>query len=437
MPSVFWSSLALGTSSETAEYLAEHLGRVIDEVERDTGATVAGVLADNASNMDAAWKLLERTRPIFGGGCSAHMLNLLIQDICESDFFKAVQAKALVVTTYVRDHHAVLSQFMSTLAETHNGREHRRSLVVPVSTRWYSLHACFVRVLENKSVLKKLFMEPQFADLIRNSASSTAAKAKLAQVKTALRDDGFWRKLEQVVAFLDPVIEALRELESDNCPASRVYSRFRWLLNHPAYGTDDDQTELQAAIKGHIKYRWNYVHTDAVGLAFLLDPHTNLDDFVGPDEVATITQGCDFAQRSGLLERLGVTRSQFNGALYAFAGTKRRWSPETRRDFEGASPRDWWYSEHKNYPLAWEIARLVFAIPTSSAASERAWSIMDFIHSKKRNRLTVDKVDMLAYIYVNHHAISKDVTASGPTDWARLHSYPESDEALQREVMSY
>ncbi|KAE8987762.1 hypothetical protein PR002_g21955 [Phytophthora rubi] len=77
--------------------------------------------------------------------------------------------------------------------------------------------------------------------------------------------------------------------------------------------------------------------------------------------------------------------------------------------------------------MAWEIARLVFAIPPSSAASERAWSIMDFIHSKKRNRLAVDKVDMLAYIYANHLAVSTE-----GADWARLYSYPESQEALER-----
>ncbi|EGZ24821.1 hypothetical protein PHYSODRAFT_284990, partial [Phytophthora sojae] len=203
MRSVFWSSLATGTASETAEYLAGHLGRVIDEVERETNATVAGVLADNASNMDAAWKLLERSRPIFGGGCAAHMLNLLIQDMCKHDFFKSVQIKALAITSYVRDHHALLSQFTIMLRETTN--DHRRVLSVPVATRWYSLHACLVRALDNRNVLKKLFTESQFAELVNNSASSKKAKGKLSQVKQYIREASFWRKLEQVVAFLDPV----------------------------------------------------------------------------------------------------------------------------------------------------------------------------------------------------------------------------------------
>eukprot|EP00644_Phytophthora_capsici_P010151 jgi/Phyca11/120494/e_gw1.41.277.1 len=158
MPSMFWSSLALG-ASETAQYVADHIERVMDEVERETGAVVAGVLTDNAANMIDAWEILERTRPIFGGGCSAHILNLLIED---------------------------MYKFQKLLRDSHSG--HRRELSVPVSTRWYSVHACLSRYLS---------------------------------------DVRFWDKLEQVVGFIDPVIEALRELESDNCPASRVYSRFK------------------------------------------------------------------------------------------------------------------------------------------------------------------------------------------------------------------
>ncbi|GMF53630.1 unnamed protein product [Phytophthora fragariaefolia] len=73
MPSVFWSSLATGTDSESAEYLARHLGRVIDEVERETGSVVAGVLSDNASNMSAAWELFGENSPDLRRRlCSAH-----------------------------------------------------------------------------------------------------------------------------------------------------------------------------------------------------------------------------------------------------------------------------------------------------------------------------------------------------------------------------
>jgi hypothetical protein len=38
---------------------------------------------------------------------------------------------------------------------------------------------------------------------------------------------------------------------------------------------------------------------------------------------------------------------------------------------------------------------------TSSSAAERNWSTYDFIHSKKRNRLTEDRARDLVYVHSN------------------------------------
>jgi hypothetical protein len=47
------------------------------------------------------------------------------------------------------------------------------------------------------------------------------------------------------------------------------------------------------------------------------------------------------------------------------------------------------------------VADILFSIPSSQAASERVWSIYDFIHSKRRNRLGADKVTALVQLYIN------------------------------------
>ena len=54
-----------------------------------------------------------------------------------------------------------------------------------------------------------------------------------------------------------------------------------------------------------------------------------------------------------------------------------------------------------DYPLLSPIAIRIFSCPTSSASSERVWSVYSFIHTKKRNRLGNEKVGKLAYIYIN------------------------------------
>ena len=47
------------------------------------------------------------------------------------------------------------------------------------------------------------------------------------------------------------------------------------------------------------------------------------------------------------------------------------------------------------------MAEILFSIPCSQAASERVWSIYDFIHTKRRNRLSADKVTALVQLHVN------------------------------------
>lgn len=52
-------------------------------------------------------------------------------------------------------------------------------------------------------------------------------------------------------------------------------------------------------------------------------------------------------------------------------------------------------------PLLYHYAKGINSMVCSSASSERIWSIFSFIHTKLRNRLSSEKVDKLAFLYVN------------------------------------
>ena len=66
------------------------------------------------------------------------------------------------------------------------------------------------------------------------------------------------------------------------------------------------------------------------------------------------------------------------------------------------SPMKWWSQIGiSEYPTLYKIAKLVFGIPTSQAASERVWSIYDFILTKRRNRLSPATLNTLVQLYVN------------------------------------
>ena len=67
---------------------------------------------------------------------------------------------------------------------------------------------------------------------------------------------------------------------------------------------------------------------------------------------------------------------------------------------EHVDPLQWWNANSAEYPVLSRMAKRYLAIPASSAASERAWSMLGDIFTKKRNRLkpsTICKLLMLKH----------------------------------------
>ena len=65
----------------------------------------------------------------------------------------------------------------------------------------------------------------------------------------------------------------------------------------------------------------------------------------------------------------------------------------------------WWMASLGGDTMATLLFICVLSIPTSSAASERCWSVMGNVHSESRNRLTDDRVEKLVYIYFNERML--------------------------------
>ncbi|GMF58827.1 unnamed protein product [Phytophthora fragariaefolia] len=158
-----------------------------------------------------------------------------------------------------------------------------------------------------------------------------------------------------------------------------------------------------------------------MGIAFLIDPSTDIDDFIGTDDEIVDDQICEMAANCGLLTPTTVVPILI-AEILVFKSKKRRGGKAMQEKYSVSSRRDYWDGKgSKRFPLLQKIAQIVFAILASSAASEQAWSIFDHIHSKRRNRLSVGKVEMLAYVYINHDSIRSDTV-----DLARHQFRPES-----------
>lgn len=60
----------------------------------------------------------------------------------------------------------------------------------------------------------------------------------------------------------------------------------------------------------------------------------------------------------------------------------------------------WWKVICRKMKLS-KIAEKILSLPATSAATERSFSTQGWIHSKKRNKLTNERVQKISYILYN------------------------------------
>ncbi|ETK94814.1 hypothetical protein L917_00584 [Phytophthora nicotianae] len=184
------------------------MATVIEEVERVAGkGSVCAVVTYNVSNMRKSWELLEERLPtLTGNGCSAHTLNLLLKDMFGIGFIGDVLAKALAITNFVCKRPELLYHYRAKQRQRFGSRQRRRTLMIPVSTRWYSKTNCISCVVVNKEVLRDVFLN---AELLSRYSNATV---KLNRAHAILADNTLWTEARVVLRLVNPVTKVLGTL---------------------------------------------------------------------------------------------------------------------------------------------------------------------------------------------------------------------------------
>jgi hypothetical protein len=404
--------------------MASALTKVIGEVENVVGkGSVCAVVTDNASNMCKSWELLMEKMPALTcNGCAAHTLNLVLKDMFGIKYLGDVLKSAVSVTKFVRKRPALLYHFREVQRRQMGLHQHRRALVIPVSTRWYSSTNCISSLVHNEEVLREVFANEALLDRYKN------AEAKLNRAKTILADSSFWMKARSVLRLVQPVVKALGAVEKDGCCLSMVYHYFREMRFHRVFCAPNDDVEqvVLSNIKAILQKRWKSIKRESVLAAFLLDPSKSPDDFDGNDLDSAVTACVELVSRVGLSP--GVTEVNFRDAIMKFIRAKDRWSQEQWEQASSYTPLDWWRLKSADVVVLRAFAERVLSIPTSSAASERSWSVHSFIHNKRRNRLKPARVEKLAFLYTN----VGDKTSTG-----QVHYKEYDDTVIDQERLNY
>jgi len=352
VPPMLYTTVSTGEESQSGQNIANGISTIIDAIGFQR---VTAIVTDNAPNMQFAWRLLEEQYPgLVCNGCGAHVVDLLVRDVCELPENKDVLTKVQEVTAFVRRRTAVLSRFhnLQDKAVRYGDLKSKRGLEFFVDTRWYTHHTSIARLLLNRNVLDQLAA----SDVVTRLTGKSKALAKA--FRATIQDLHFWMEAERLEKILAPTTSAVATLEADSSKLCDVYKTFLGL-----------QTAWQPyeSLQRLLDSRWGFVHTEAMGIAFFLALDSKAGSLmVGSDQVDTIQQLKDYCRIKRIAPEQQIV-DEIDNYISIFEAP----SPKEKSISEKSTRTFWATYRRAKFPALAVVARSLAGIPASQAAAER------------------------------------------------------------------
>jgi hypothetical protein len=312
----------------------------------------------------------------------AHGLHLLCKDFVTKIKWihdACVQSEKLV--NYFWNHHRPKNEL-----EEQQKRRYGKIIALQkyTPTRWGTISEMFKSLLKSKEALLAvagLVQQSEIRDILLDDDESNI--------------DSFWQKVHFLNAYLKPLVDALFQFEKDEPLLSKVYPKLYQLQEH---FTNNANTIIAEDIKSLFDKRWSFVVNNTMLLAHLLDPSEYGKKLVDI-QIAGIRMFLKDQTEVQDFLPLWTEMLQYRAKTGHFSAMD-MWEDATLVD-----GNTWWKCYGSGAPHLQKLALRILSIPTSSAASERCWSVMGNIHNETRNRLTDDRVEKLVYVYFNERML--------------------------------
>ena len=210
---LFYGFIDCDGQSQTSLQIANDLIKVIEEI---GAAKINSVVTDNANTMQGAWNIIEQKFPhIFCNGCAAHVLNLLIQDICSMDGNEDIINKATMVAKFIKSRSALSVAFR----KAQQNYSFKRFLRLPVKTRWYTQYECLVNLVGNEEIIQQISATINIMRQYKNCD-------KFDEFIATVKDTNFWDRCRRVISKIILPSKLIGEAESDHTFLSKIYDFF-------------------------------------------------------------------------------------------------------------------------------------------------------------------------------------------------------------------
>jgi hypothetical protein len=204
------------------------------------------------------------------------------------------------------------------------------------------------------------------------------------------------------ITIMEPVLRLLRLTDGKTgATLSKVYGFLLQLDSHFSKAIPGlDSEEIRHKIHELFMARWAYMHVPIMTAAYRLDPEFARRKFSRDEQadVKTVLKKMATTEHPypDLLSELADFEEALGAGLHDFVEAV-AFSPRAR----SMAPYKWARVYMSAWPhLQWAAIR-VLALSCSTSGCERSWSVEDWIHSKKRNRLGQLTVERLVRCHTN------------------------------------
>lgn len=228
--------------------------------------------------------------------------------------------------------------------------------------------------------------------------------------------------LLQVTELCEPIVKLLRNADGNFPMTGKVHLAAYNIQRHLAA-----EHGLPAAVKRLVQRkwedRWAYMDSPLHGAGYCLDPENLNDTGLGADEQDSCVQDLlTMASRLLAGDEDACDKARLSFAAYRAREVGFAFSTSAAaRDSANTPAHQWWDMYGKRCPELQGIAMRVLSQPVSACSCERNWSTYDFIHNKRRNRLTPARARDLVYVFSNGRLAEKMLSGSAEEaflEWA-------------------
>lgn len=369
----FLSSIDTSGQEKNATFIAKLLEGHIDEIGHQN---IVQIVMDSAASCVAAGKLvMAKFLSIVCSPCTAHCLDLLLEDIGKQKWIRDVIDGAHNIVKFVTNHHAALAYFRS-----HSCLE----LLKPVETRFATNFIMLQRLQQCRDELQETVVSKEYKQWVSQPKYATTG----LELSTTILSTEFWNQIALVVKLCVPIVEVLRLADGQLPCTGKIYWRM-FEAHRSIAEAEDIEAGNRTQLAHLVMKRWTMLHTDLHAAGFVLDPefqhflqHENEEVVNGFHAMAERVFRDDIPSQVKAIEQHSSYRAGHGlfGRQMAVAAAKTM--PGHR----------WWTAFGSGTPELQLVATRVLAQTVSASACERNWSTFDFVQTKKRNRLSSNKV---------------------------------------------